>query len=532
MAGYLASAYTVAQTVAANTWQTIDVSGQVPADATGVIFRLRMSTGNPAMGVRAYGSTDAIKNATYYAGTPGSVGLSSDKKFQFQTNVAAGTVSIDIIGYYTSDATFFTNWTNKAGGTLNAWATIDLSDLIPTTAVAVMVCIEAAQGSVRNAGSSDARWNATAYGQPYRHATVGVTSQQIEFYTTSSSAKLYIVGYLTSGSFKTNGLDKSRSSANVYQAVDLSSDAPSDAVAAIVEHYHATGFQYNGYSRRDSSGYETAGGPNMIHYISQELTSSKTFEDKVNNTTLKTYVLGYLLSQSGGTTYTETLTDLITSQTTLLDRQDYLETAAILIESGVSITDVQTMLEAVLTVAATATTATDSQIYADAITDTVTGQAAATDQQTYFDTINETIVSSTSATDTPVEANTFSEALLITATAITQVGDAQTFVDAVTTVAQTAAALSELRLLLNNVEILCQSDISATEIQTYLHEVLATAQAQISLTEILVGAFVGRYLALEYATGRSFAESAPARSFAELAQPRSFMEYATPRGQV
>jgi len=232
------------------------------------------------------------------------------------------------------------------------------------------------------------------------------------------------------------------------------------------------------------------------------------------------------------TTYTETLTDLITSAASALDRQDYLVTADILIQSGVSATDVQTMLEAVLSVATTATSTTDAQAYADNIADTITGQATATDQQTYSDTINETIISATSATDSLVEANTFSETLLITATAITQIGDAQTFVDAVTAVAQTAASLAELRLLLDNVEILCQSQVSVTEIQTYLHDVLTTAQAQISLTEILVGVFVGRYLALEYARGRSFAESAPARSFAELAQPRVFMEYATPRGQV
>ena len=195
---------------------------------------------------------------------------------------------------------------------------------------------------------------------------------------------------------------------------------------------------------------------------------------------------------AGGGTYTESLTDLITSQTSITDRQDYLETASVLIQSGVSAADLQTMLEAVLTLAS----------------------------------------STTNVIDALVQPGSVSESLLVTATAVTLASDAQTFVEALTITAQAATSLSDLRLMLDNVSILCQSQVSASEIQNYLQSIIVTASATGSLTDILVGAFVGRYLAMEYATGRSFADLAQARSFAEQASARSFIEYASPRGRA
>lgn len=296
----------------------------------------------------------------------------------------------------------------------------------------------------------------------------------------------------------------------------------------------------------------------------------------------RTATTGYRLQSivasdaSAGTTYTEPLTAVLASVTSIDDRQTYQEAAAVLIQAGAAAEAVITMMEQVVALGQTETAATglltlaeqalatiqgaatlaDAVTAAEALAATVISQTTVTDSQTSqgaedllvavqsatsaTDVVNAveqliaTITATITATDTQTgAAQTYPETLLVTATVAAEAGAAQSMVEGLTVVAQgdvsvvdfrgyleqiaataqTIATVADRHLMIDNVTIMALSGASLGEIAAYLEQVLVTAQAQASLTDVLLAQFIGRYL---------YTVTVPPRSFASEVRPRSF----------
>lgn len=288
--------------------------------------------------------------------------------------------------------------------------------------------------------------------------------------------------------------------------------------------------------------------------------------------------------ESTTTTYTEPLTAVLASVTSIDDRQTYQEAAAALIQAGASADAVVTMMEQVVALGQTETAATglitlaeqtlatiqsavtlaDAVTAAEALAATVISQTAVTDSQTSqgAEDLLVTAQGATSITDvvTAVEAllttiqsetgvtdssggspQTYPETLLVTATVAAEAGAAQSMVEGLTVVAQgdvsvvdfrgyleqiaataqAIATVADRHLMIDNVAIMALSGASLGEISAYLEQVLVTAQAQASLADVLVTQFVGRYLFLDTLPLRSFTDRLPARSFTDTVRGRA-----------
>ena len=264
---------------------------------------------------------------------------------------------------------------------------------------------------------------------------------------------------------------------------------------------------------------------------------------------------------AGGGTYTETLDTLITSISSITDRQAYRETVDTLITSGATVDAVTGMIEALLTLGQSASTATAVQGYVDGVSDTIisasdtadaqdyvdgpatTGVSASdeTDTQAYTDSLADTLVSASDVTDT-TGAPPLAESLLTTAISASNVSAAQAYVETVTalavsasslgevlglleqlgTVGESISAVSDRQLYYDNVAIVAISSSSLAAVGAYVEQVAAAAVSASSLTDVLVGSFVGRYV---------FADYCRPRSFADYARPRSFEDYCRPKGR-
>lgn len=286
----------------------------------------------------------------------------------------------------------------------------------------------------------------------------------------------------------------------------------------------------------------------------------------------------------GGTSYTEPLTAILASVTSIDDRQTYQEAAAVLIQAGAAAEAVITMMEQVVALGQTETAATglltlaeqalatiqgaatlaDAVTAAEALAATVISQTAVTDSQTSqgaedllitaqaattitdvvtaVETLLATIQSATGVTDSSGGSpQTYPETLLVTATVAAEAGAAQSMVEALTVVAQgdvsvvdfrgyleqvaaTAQAIdsvSDRHLMIDNVTIMALSGAGLGEIGSYLEQVRVTAQAQASLADVLVTQFVGHYLFLDTLPLRSFTDRLPARSFTDTVRGRA-----------
>jgi hypothetical protein len=237
----------------AGSWQNVDVSAYVPVGTTGVALHIvnTHSTNGWAIGFRKNGSTDNRTNAICYnSHFWTAIGVDTNRILQLYVG---DTTYIDVylVGYWTTDAVFFTNAIDKTPSTANAWVDINISAETGTDtvlgAIFELTGLESFDLGLRNNGSTD---NYTGSVATHCGAIIGVDSAKIcEGYTAdTTNGKLFLVGYIKSNAiFYVNSLDYTITTANTwYDLPALPAGAKGGFFMAIGAGITNTGLRKNG----------------------------------------------------------------------------------------------------------------------------------------------------------------------------------------------------------------------------------------------------------------------------------------------
>lgn len=225
----------------AGAWTDVDVSANIPAGSTGVIVHIvNTDTGGLALGLRKNGSTDGRTN-NMRADSHKWACIGVDGSRIFEAFVGSTTlIDIFLVGYFTTDAVFFTNAVDKSIGATGAWTDVDISgDTGADTAIAaVWELVDTTNSGLswgfRKNGSTDNRLQFSNAGSQHVFGIIGVDGSEIfEHQTASLSIDVFLVGYLKSGAvLNTNALDRSLGSTGSF--VDLTA-LPAGAIGGIYE---------------------------------------------------------------------------------------------------------------------------------------------------------------------------------------------------------------------------------------------------------------------------------------------------------
>lgn len=277
-------------------WTDIDLSSDVPASATGAIFRVvSFSTVEKKYGLRKNGSTDdryrdIIRGRQQFA----VIGIDANRKCEGK--VESSTVDFFLIGYTESDATFFTNATDKSLSATGAWTDIDLSSDIAAGSVAaifeVVNLIEFdREVGLRKNGSTDDRHSDISKGA-HSFMIVGVDANRIcEGYIETVDVDFYLLGYLTMGQAETNAHDRSLGSIGSYVDIDESANAPSGATGVFGE-LISTG-TYNYAARKNGTSFDYYKDCMLHDSIMAGLDANRKWEGKIENVAVDFYTMGY-----------------------------------------------------------------------------------------------------------------------------------------------------------------------------------------------------------------------------------------------
>ena len=277
---------------ATGVWVDIDVSAYCPAGTTGVIVQVvNTSASNRAWGLRKPGSTDArIDQAVGLYQTWGYIGVDGNRAVQGYVGGAG--LQFKLLGYFTSEGVFFTNGYDKTQTGAAGWKAIDCSAEISAGAKFAIVEMPYGQG-LRPVGSTDDR-RATYVGY-HAFALVGLDANRtFEYYwDPSTGGTIYLVGYLTLGISKTNGVDVSLTSTGIYVNIDRSGDADaSGAVGVLVEVYNPA--TADNYALRKNGGADDFYQKETHSWGIVGLDSNKIFQGKIASTGTDFFVMGYL----------------------------------------------------------------------------------------------------------------------------------------------------------------------------------------------------------------------------------------------
>ncbi len=285
-------------------WVVKDLSGapwNLPSNAVGIIgliVNTHAST-NYLCGYRKYGSADNYTDYVYADSlVPFYCGVDVDRKIGLNITSGGTTVTFYVIGYFTDEeAVFFTNWYSKTP-TVTGFSTVDCSAQIPADSVGAFFNFcngtTVAYAGLRKMGASDVLVH---YIVGHNGAIAGIDGdRKCEAYSgNTSTVKLYLVGYLKSGTIKLNGLNVSIGSTDVFVPIDLSLDAPPTATGVILHHKPTTGTAYYVAQRAVGSSDDKYYKNRYHSWYCSALGAGKTVEVKVSHLNLDTYVVGYFL---------------------------------------------------------------------------------------------------------------------------------------------------------------------------------------------------------------------------------------------
>lgn len=286
-------------------WTDADVSATVPAGATGVILHIDTDGFGEAyadVGWRKNGSTDNRTSPCY--GDQHfwcAIGVDSSRILELYVE-STTLVNIWLVGYFTDDASFFTNATNKSLGSTGTWTDIDISsDTGGDTAIAVILeIIDSTYGhdyGLRMNGSSDAR---TADSDQHCGAIIGCDVGEIfEGYISNTDTDFYLVGYITKeATFNTNATDLSLGSTGSW--IDLSA-LPVGATGGFFE-ITANTYTETWGLRKNGSAEAIIEGPGGEQHAwgAVEADASQLIEGYISSTNVDFFLIGYSEEAAGG----------------------------------------------------------------------------------------------------------------------------------------------------------------------------------------------------------------------------------------
>lgn len=281
------------------TWQDIDLSGDVPIDATGAIFRVvNGGSIDRSYGLRKNGSTDdRYEDLRGYKQQYAIIGLDANRKCEGK--IEGTYLDFFLIGYTEEDATFFTNASDKSIATLTTWTDIDLSSDIAVGSVAAI--FEVVNGSIsyqnfglRKNGSTDNR-HTDAFGHHHSFIIVGVdANRKCEGYIETSDVDFYLLGYLTMGQAETNAINKSLGSTGSYVDIDESANAPSGATGIFGELSSTDAYKYA--TRKNGTSFDYYEDCQLHDSLMAGVDANKKWEGKIESTNVDFFTLGYFVT--------------------------------------------------------------------------------------------------------------------------------------------------------------------------------------------------------------------------------------------
>lgn len=279
----------------ASAWVDVDCSTLIASGATGVILHIVSTSGTPALGIRKNGSTDNRFNIFSLGNTHHWAAIGVDASRIFEAYVGSITaIDIYIVGYFDTDAVFFTNAPDKSLSATAAWTDIDMSgDTGADTAIGAFFEVlndgNAWNFGFRKNGSTDDRyyWN-------YNHffACIGVDGSEIcEGKIASTTVDFFLNGYLKAGAvFNTNATNISLGSTGVW--TDLAA-LPSGAVGGIIEVFGTTNYTYG--LRKNGSSEVILQGTRVHCWGMPECDASQLIEGYIADVDTDFFLIGYFI---------------------------------------------------------------------------------------------------------------------------------------------------------------------------------------------------------------------------------------------
>ncbi len=243
-------------------WRNVDVSGDIPATATGVILHFHNTTGNSdQIGFRKNGSTDDRHRDTSWAHYWVAVGVDGSQIFEEYTEFGnLDTLNVWLVGYFEDDAVFLTNGTAYNAASTNLWLDVDITPDTAGDAIGAIFEIDATntndEHGIRKNGSTDARRSDAGS----KHwAIIGLDVDEIcEQNVSNTNVDMYLSGYITKeATFITNATDITNGIA-INGWHDLAT-LPAGAIGGFIES-DTTGGTRTAYGlRKDGSAEAIAG---------------------------------------------------------------------------------------------------------------------------------------------------------------------------------------------------------------------------------------------------------------------------------
>ena len=184
-------------------WTTVSVSGQVAADADGVILLIDSTTStDQAYGIREVGSSYSTtdRNVIRYGNSMYLVGI--DASDQFEAYIESASVKIYLVGQTRGSVVYFTNDTAATYPTTGSWQELDAdAHGVPAEANGLVLLVEMGTDagdrrlSFRHGDSTD-DWNGDIGSGTHFQAAVGINDANVwDEYMEHTSASVDIAAY-------------------------------------------------------------------------------------------------------------------------------------------------------------------------------------------------------------------------------------------------------------------------------------------------------------------------------------------------
>ncbi len=306
---------------ATGTWTDINLSSYVPSGTSGVIIRVVNTSASMDInwGLRAKGSTDEVY-FPLFGSRQTTIYVSADSNRFIQGKISDTQLDFYLVGYFLTEATFFTNGIDKTPSVFSSWQDIDCSANVPVgTVFGIFEWVTQDMGfgcCFRKKGSTDNR--VSEYSVVHGGWLVALDTDRKCQVNIEISGNIYLKGYINSADraiAKTNGLNVSLTTTGSYESINLSTDIPIppfNIAAAIIEPNSAllsTRYALRKPGDSDDLYYKSLRNDGN-HVIG---ITGNAIEGKIEATDLDFYVMGYLGGEPINTGTVDINTPLLTA---------------------------------------------------------------------------------------------------------------------------------------------------------------------------------------------------------------------------
>ena len=287
----------ISLTKTTTTWETFDLSANIPAGATFAVVRIENTTSTGRrFGYRAVGDT-APQSVSISGALNGRMyriyymPLSASR--QLEIDISSTSVTIQVLAYLNGNATKV-NYANITIPTANVWQTVDMSAYVTSTEApkAAIILLNDSQVGFSPYGSSANLFNSTASQTKQTFVIPLSTEYTFKVYSTTTTANVVnIIGTINKGFIKyVEPIDKTPGSLSTWTPLS----APSNTATAGLYTVLDLGSGSDAYGLR--KGGNTTNQTGRLYRIESAIISANSagvVEANVTNSNYRVYEMGY-----------------------------------------------------------------------------------------------------------------------------------------------------------------------------------------------------------------------------------------------